>query len=92
MASLTISPLFVSSQLHIAPMFKGGRQDLATIDAENEQFQRMIKELMQEQAWAKPLPSSTKAHNTLPHGALMGDAGPNEAYDLDQVNLQLELR
>ena len=50
---------------------------------------------MQEQdttEWSKPVGSATKAHNKLSHEALMGDADPDEAYDMKQTNLQVELR
>ena len=33
-----------------------------------------------------------RAHNKLSHEALMGNADPNEAYDMSQKNLQFELR
>ena len=83
------------SQQNIASRFKEGRQDLATIDAAMGNFKKMIKKLMQDQnttEWAKLLPRATRAHNKLSHAALVGDADPNEAYDLGQKNLQFELR
>ena len=51
--------------------------------------------MMQEQdttGWAKLVPKATKAHNNLSHEALMGNADPDEAYDMKQTHLQLELR
>ena len=51
--------------------------------------------MMQEQnttEWSKLLHKATKAHNKLSHEALMGDADPDEAYDMKQTNLQFELR
>ena len=51
--------------------------------------------MMQEQdttEWAKLLPKAARAHNRLSHEALMGNADPNEAYDLGHKNLQFELR
>ena len=47
----------------------------------------MLKKMMQEQdttEWAKLVPKATKAHNKLSHEALMGNADPNEAYDMKQ--------
>ena len=55
----------------------------------------MLKKMMQEQnttEWAKLLPKAARAHNRLSHEALMGNADPNEAYDLGHKNLQFELR
>ena len=55
----------------------------------------MLKKMMQEQdttEWAKLVPKATKAHNKLSHEALMGNADPDEAYDMKQNNLQFELR
>ena len=43
--------------------------------------------MMQEQdttGWAKLVPKATKAHNKLSHEALMGNADPDEAYDMKQ--------
>ena len=85
---------FVSQQ-GIAVRYKEGRQDLATIDAAMHNFKKMLKRMMQEQntsEWAKLLPKATRAHNRLSHEALMGNADPNEAYDLGHKNLQFELR
>ena len=51
--------------------------------------------MMQEQdttEWSKLLQKATKAHNKLSHEALMGNADPDEAYDMKQTNLQFELR
>ena len=58
-------------------------------------FKKMLKRMMQEQntsEWAKLLPKATRAHNWLSHEALMGNADPNEAYDLSHKNLQFEMR
>ena len=58
-------------------------------------FKKMLKRMMQEQntsEWAKLLPKATRAHNRLSHEALMGNADPNEAYDLEHTNLQFEMR
>jgi hypothetical protein len=83
------------SQQNIASRFKEGRQDLATIDAAMNNFKKMLKKLMQDQdttEWAKLVTRATRAHNKLSHEALMGNADPNEAYDMSQKNLQFELR
>ena len=83
------------SQQNIASRFKEGRQDLATIDAAMNNFKKMLKKLMQDQdttEWAKLVRRATRAHNKLSHEALMGNADPNEAYDMSQKNLQFELR
>ena len=85
---------FLASQ-NIASRFKEGRQDLATVDAAMNNFKKMIKERMQEEdttEWKKLLPKVARAHNKLEHASLMGQAGPNEAYDLNEKNLQFELR
>ena len=42
--------------------------------------------------WARLLPKATRAHNRLSHEALMGNADPNEAYNLEHKNLQFEMR
>ena len=42
--------------------------------------------------WSALVERATQAHNKLSHEALMGNAGPNEAYDMKQTNLQFELR
>ena len=58
-------------------------------------FKKMLKRMMQEQntsEWAKLLPKATRAHNRLSHEALMGNADPNEAYDVSHKNLQFEMR
>ena len=55
----------------------------------------MLKKMMQDQntnEWAKLITKATRAHNRLAHEALMGNADLNEAYDVDQKNLQFELR
>ena len=83
------------SQQNIASRFKEGRQDLATIDAAMNNFKKMLKKLMQDQdttEWAKLVSRAMRAHNKLSHEALMGNADPNEAYDMSQKNLQFELR
>ena len=83
------------SQQDIASRFKAGRQDLATIDAAMNNFKKMLKKLMQDQdttEWAKLVSRAMRAHNKLSHEALMGNADPNEAYDMSQKNLQFELR
>ena len=83
------------SQQNIASRFKEGRQDLATIDAAMNNFKKLLKKLMQDQyttEWAKLVSRAMRAHNKLSHEALMGNADPNEAYDMSQKNLQFELR
>ena len=58
-------------------------------------FKKMLKRTMQEQntsEWAKLLPKATRAHSRLSHEALMGNADPNEAYDLEHENLEFEMR
>ena len=85
---------FVAQQ-GIAVRYKQGRQDLATIDAAMNNYKKMLKKMMQDQntnEWAKLITKATRAHNRLAHEALMGNADPNEAYDVDQKNLQFELR
>ena len=55
----------------------------------------MLKDVMQAQdttEWSKLVERATKAHNKLSHEALMGNADPNEAYDMRQKNLHFELR
>ena len=42
--------------------------------------------------WSQLLPRATQAQNKLSHEALMGNATPDEAYDMKQTNLQFELR
>ena len=42
--------------------------------------------------WAKLVPNATKAHNKLSHEALMGNADPDGAYDMQQQSLQFKLR
>ena len=82
------------SQQNLASRFKEGRQDLAAIDAAMHNFKKMLKKLMQEQdttEWAKLLPRATEARNMLSHEALVGNADPNEAYDMSQKIVQLEL-
>ena len=47
----------------------------------------MLKKMMQEPdttEWAELVPKATKAHNKLSHEALMGNADPDEAYDMKQ--------
>ena len=47
----------------------------------------MLKKMMQEQdttEWATLVPKATKAHNKMSHEALMGNADPDEAYDMKQ--------
>ena len=68
---------------------------MATIDAATNNFEHMLKKMMQEQdttGWTKLLPNATKAHNKFSHEALMGNADPDEAYDMKLTNLQFELR
>ena len=58
-------------------------------------FKKMLKRMMQEQntsEWAKLLPKATRPHNRLSHEALMGNADPNEAYNVSHKNLQFEMR
>ena len=55
----------------------------------------MLKKMMQEQdttEWSKLLPRATKAHHKLSHEALLGNADPDEAYDMEQTNLRFDLR
>ena len=83
------------SQRNVAVRFKEGRQDLATLAAAMSNFKKMIKKMMQQEnttEWARLLPKATRAHNRLSHEALMGNADPNEAYNLEHKNLQFEMR
>ena len=55
----------------------------------------MLKKMMQEQdttEWSKLEERATNAHNKLSHEALMGNADPDEAYDMKQTHLQSALR
>ena len=83
------------SRNNIAARFKEGRNDLAVIDANMNNFKKMLKKMMQEQNtknWQPLVPKATRAHNKMMHEALIGNADPNEAYDEDNKNLAFELR
>ena len=83
------------SKSNVSVRYKEGRQDLATIDAAMNNYKKMLKKMMQAQnttAWKNLIPKATQARNRMMHGALMGNADPNEAYDEENKNLAFELR